>query len=817
MNRWLKYAIATISSLIILLILLFAGVGLYIKSNKKEMIAKLIKEADTKYHTQISVGDLSLSLFKSFPSLTLVIEKIDARGPMHKVHNHKLFTASEIYLRLNTFKLLFGNFSFGKAAIKNGNAFIYTDSSGVNDLSYFKEPIEKNKKREGALVLPENITIENFDFTIDDKQKNKLFSFLIRKLAATTLSDGDNTYIDIKKDILVKSLGFNLSTGSFLVNHILEGKYRLSYNRKRNDLSFNDIKINISKQPFVLTGTFLFGERGHFNLDVKTKQISYGFAQTLVTNHIATGLKNVTLTAPLDVHTTLEGSLNGGDPLVIARWSVRETDLTSPLVSLKKASFVGYFTNEAIKGKPLKDPNSTIHINNLVALWEGIPLKADTVEIINLEVPVVNGNFVSDFQLSAFNEILNSNNLVFSEGAGKLAVKYRGPLKNINNQNALLDIAFLLTKGSITYKPMKLVITECVSNISIKNSDVFINRLAAKSSNGSKIKITGEARNTFALLGDSPGKVGVTVNIYSPYLNLEGITSKIQRDRSKIKKLKKNVLNSSISRLDNILEKQKITVNIKADKIKNNHLIANNFIANVALSENVYQINALQFGMANGTLQLSSSIIETGINKHKLNSVVQIKNIDAKELFYAFDDFGINAISYKNLAGQISANGNFSTSVNAAGVVDKKTLQGKLSFSLKNGSIINYAPLMKIQEIVLKKRDFTDVRFAEIKNTVTIKEGIVNVPRMQIESSVIKLFVEGQYGLVGETDLRIQVPLANLRNNDRSNMNKKANNAQKGGASVYLRAKSGNDGKVSIGLDLLGAMRKSNVPSTQKN
>ncbi len=814
MNRWLKYSIISVSTLFIILLLLFAGVGMYIESNKKELISKFSKEVKTKYHTIIKVEDLSLSFFKSFPSLTLIAKNVDAEGSMFKFHNKKLFSASNIYLRINTFKLITGNLSFGKTSIKNGSAFFYTDTNGVSNLSYFKSAVEKDRKEKTPLILPENIELENFDITIEDKQKVKLFSFLIRNFEATTFAKGDSIYININKDILVKGLGFNLATGAFLVNHTLKGKYRAILNTKKNDLSFIGIELNISKQPFFLTGKFEFGESGHFNLDVKTKQIQYNFAQTIVTKQIAKALKNVTVSVPLDVHTTLEGSLQGGDPLVLARWTVKESDFTTPLVTLKKASFNGYFTNEVVKGLPLKDPNSKININNLSARWEGIPLKADTVEVINLETPVVKGNFTSEFQLSAFNEIVNSNNLIFSDGTGKLTLKYNGPLKNINDQNAQLDIGFLLTKGNITYKPMKLKITECVSDISIKNSNIYINNLTAKTSNGSKITLAGKAKNTFALLEDNPGKVGIMVNIYSPYLNLEGITSKIQKDNRVIRSPNKNGLNKTVTKLDNILEKQKITVNIKADKIKNYHLVANNFIATVELSENEYNIKNLQFGMANGTLQLSSGIVETSPNKHRLNSTLQIKNMDAKELFYALDDFGMNAISYKNLTGQFSANGIFSTSINSASVVDKKTMQGQFSFSLKNGSLVNYAPLMEIQEIVFKKRNFTNVRFAEIKNSVTIKDGIVMVPRMQIESSVIKLFIEGQYGLVGNTDLRIQVPLANLRNSNRSNMNKKANNTEKGGASVYLRAKSNNNGKVSIGLDALGAIRKTNVPAS---
>lgn len=709
-----------------------------------------------------------------------------------------------------------GKIAFGKTSIKNGSAYIYTDSNGVNNLNYFKAAVEKDKKEARPLVLPKNISIQNFDIRIENKQKNKLFSFLINKIVATTNSNNENILVNIEENILVKKLGFNLSTGSFLVNHTLIGKYRLVLNTKKNDLSFTNIKINISKQPFILTGKFIFGDSAKFYLDVKTKQISYDFAQTLVTSHIAKGLKNVTITAALDVHTTIKGPLTEGDPLVIARWIAKETELTTPLVDLKKASFTGYFTNEVVKGLPLKDPNSKIHINNLTAEWEGIPLKADTIEVINLEKPIVGAFFESTFQLSDFNEIVNSENLIFSKGSGKITLKYKGPLQKINNQNASLDISFLLFNGNIEYKPMKLVITECVSNISIKNSDIYINSLVAKSSNGSKIKITGEAKNTFALLGDNPGIVGVNVNIYSPYLNLEGITSKLQKDRIIISERKKNGLNKAMNKLDNILEKQKITVDIKADKIKNNRLVANNFITSIELAENAYNIKNLQFGMANGSLKLSSTIVETSYNKHNLKSVLQIKDIDAKELFYAFDDFGIDAISYKNLTGKLTATANVSTSINSKGVIDKKTMQGRLSFSLKNGSLVNFAPIMKIQDIAFKKRDFTDVQFAEIKNTVTIKEGIVTVPRMQIESSVINFFLEGQYGLISGTDMRIQVPLSNLKNKDRSDMNKKAKNKEKGGASVYLRAKTGDDGKVSIGLDVLGAVRKTNVPEAPK-
>jgi hypothetical protein len=816
MNRWLKYGLIGFGTILTLLLILFAGVSFYINSNKGELINKFKKEVQTKYHTQVTIDNLSLSLFKNFPSLSLLIENVEAKGPMYQIHKHKFFSASQIYLRLNMLALFTGKLSIGKTLITNGNVYIYTDSSGVNNLSVLKSGVEKDKKAKKPLVLPSNVEFQNFDITIEDKRKEKLFSFLLNSFEAKTNVRGDTSFIDINKNILVKSLGFNLATGAFLIDHVLEGDYRVALNTKTNDLSFSKIRMNISKQPFDFTGKFVFGDSGHFNLDIKTNQINYNFAQTLVTKHIAKALKNVAMNKPVDVHTTLEGSLNGGDPLVIARFNLKETELATPLVTLNKASFSGFFSNEIVKGLPRKDPNSTIRINNLSANWEGIPIKSDSIEVLNLSNPSVNGTFESIFQLSAFNNIVNSDKIVFSDGEGKLKISYSGPLKNINNENALIDIAFLLKKGNITYNPLKLVITECISDMSIKNSSLSINRLSAKSANGSTIKIDGVAKNTFALLGGNPGKADININIYSPYLNLAGITSKVQRNKSSIKKKSKNSLNKTMYQFDNILEKEKITVNIKADKIINNNLQANNFIAAIDLQEGAYNIKNVQFNIAGGSLRLTSSIQETGTNKHYLKSTVDINNIDAKKLFYAFDNFGIEGIGYKNLTGQLSAKGALSTQINGAGVLDKKTLNGSLRFTLKNGSLINYAPIMKIQDIVFKKRDFSDIHFVEIKNNLTVKDGLVTVPRMQIESTVFNLFIEGVYGFAGNTDLRIQVPLKNLKKVDPADMSKKANNKERGGASVYLRAKSGSDGKVGIGLDALGAVRKNNVQESVK-
>ena len=132
---------------------------------------------------------------------------------------------------------------------------------------------------------------------------------------------------------------------------------------------------------------------------------------------------------------------------------------------------------------------------------------------------------------------------------------------------------------------------------------------------------------------------------------------------------------------------------------------------------------------------------------------------------------------------------------------------GNLQFSLKKGALVGFKPLEDINKIVFKNRDLSNIEFAELKNDLKIKKDEVFIPRMEIESNVLTLYVEGIYSFGNNTDISIQVPLSNLksRGDDYEVKNKGAH--KKAGPSIYLRAKGNDDGTVKIGLDLFKKFR----------
>ena len=130
--------------------------------------------------------------------------------------------------------------------------------------------------------------------------------------------------------------------------------------------------------------------------------------------------------------------------------------------------------------------------------------------------------------------------------------------------------------------------------------------------------------------------------------------------------------------------------------------------------------------------------------------------------------------------------------------IQMPTLKGDVDFKIRDGKIQDFEPLQKMSNFLFKKRDFTDVQFAEIRSHFRLTGQTLDISRMEIESSVLTLFLEGRYSLADSTDMSIQVPLSNLKKRDKTYEPENVGVDAKVGPSVFLRVSKGKDGKMGI-------------------
>jgi hypothetical protein len=800
-----------------IVVILYTGLYIYVSSNKKSIIKQVTQEISEKISGDVTIGDVDLSLLRTFPHISVVLKNVLVTDSLFKQHNHPFFKGEKVYARLGFMKLVQQKSALTGLRIVKGSFYLFTDTSGYSNTYLYKSKrnAEEQKGPKGKNEL-NSIIFNDVRFTLDDKRRKKFHDFAIKDLSAQ-LEDKDPDYLrfDIEADMLVHSLSFNVPRGSFIKGKTFAGDFELSYNKKLKQLQFNDIDVEIADQPFNLNGKFdLDGSNPQFSLRVKTKNIVFPLAKTLVTAKIAKALSIVSMDKKIDVDVDVSGPLRA-EPLIKISWLTRGTNLKTPFLDFQNASFAGSYTNEVVAGATRNDENSRIELHDFKAEWQGLPLTSNNFQIVNLVNSVVICDLKSTFPLVKLNKIINTSSIKMNGGTGSININYKGPIAKNNNTNSFVNGVISFNNGLLLYAPRDVELKNVNGRIVFKSSDVFVQNIQAEVLNN-KIIMEGEAKNLLTLISTEPNKAIINWSVYTPSLNLASFFFLLKPRKKSVVVVtdNNNGLERTARQIDEVLEKGSLNVSVKADRLSYKKFDATNAVAYISLLQDSYIIHKISMEHAGGQMDVNGSLFTKKDNYHQAKLNVNMNNVDVSKTLAAFDNFGQDGITSQSLRGKFTSEMNATVGLDNNGNAYPSTLEGIVDFSLKNGALVNYAPIKKMQNFLFKNRDFNNIQFAELKNRLEIKNQEVKINRMEIQSSIFTMYVEGKYGLKGTTDISIQVPLSNIRSRDSTYKPENLGTDKSGGRSVFLRGKPGKDGNVEFKLDLFNRYKKDKEEKT---
>ncbi len=821
MKKSTRIVLKTLLVITGVLLVVYIGVYIYVSINKQSIIKQVTDEIGKKLNGKVSVEAVDLSFFRQFPKVSVVLDKVSITDSLFSQHKHAFFHADHLFARLSIMKLIKKQAPLNGLRIEKGEIYLYTDSTGYTN-SYLISP-----KKDTATVVSssteknelKSVVLKEVSIIIDDRKKEKLHNYFVNNLVMKLDDKDDLSFsFDAKADILIRSMAFNLPRGSFLKNTKFTGKFEALFNKQLNQLQFDSINIKLSGQPFNLTGRFdLKGAAPQFSLQVHSRNLDYKEAKLLMPERIVQSLSIVDLDKPLDVDVSVVGPLKGGEPLIYVNWTVTKTRLKTPFLDFDNASLTGYFTNQFSKALPRHDSNSVIQVNNFSADWYGLPLVSKNFQILDLVHPTLTCDLVSDFPLTKLNDVIGSNFLQLQSGDGSVNLTYKGPIERNNNTNSLINGTVSFKEGTIHYAPRNVAMKNVSGAIEFKNSDVFFKDLRCVVLDN-KILMQGQAKNLLTLINTEPGKASIDWSIATPSLNLGAFTFLLKPGKKVVvKSNSKSKLASAATNIDEVLEKATLHVNLHADNLIYKKFEAGNVNADVTLLENRYLLNKVSMNHAGGSMQLNGSLVNEKPNYLQAAVKASMENVDVNKVLAAFDNFGQDAIMAQNLNGKLTAKVNATLGLDEDGKVYPSTVESIVDFSLKKGALINYEPIKRLQNVLFKNRDFDNIRFAELKDRLEIKNREITINRMEIQSTVFSFFIEGIYSMKGNTDLSIQVPLNNLKKRDEDYKPENMGTGKKGGKSIFLRGRPGSDGNVNFKLDLFNKYKKQKLAADTLN
>ena len=785
------------------ILLLLIGLSIYVSSSRERLLSFLNAKLKETILGELKIDNADISIWQTFPKIGITLSNVTISDSFY----HKPFLrAKSITAKVGFGGLIGKKLTINSVKLEGALIFTFTDRKGYTN-SYVLKPQNKPKRQSKKPVLVSNLELENVVVVSEDLIKNKRYVLIINDAEADIALHGSKYNIKLDEDILVGGLGFNLEKGYWMRNQRVQTKWKLEFDTSGNILSFNDTKVEIQDQPFIINGAFFLNQPAHFTINASTKNIDFAAAMAILKPTTSEKIKKLNLSEPLDVSVMLDGSMAYKTiPLIKANFSTQENNINTPVVNFSNCNFSGTFINQVNANLPRTDDNSQVMINSFTSNWGDINLRAQNIVVTNLLKPVLQFQFSSQCTLPQLDEQLSSETLHFLDGNAKLYLAYKGPLITDPSLLDRLNAKIQIQNGKIVYEPRNLTFSECNGIIDITDNNLLTKNLECNlNTNHFVINITGQNLNRFST--NEPGKATLNCDVYSPALDLSDFRTLFGQKTNKTVKKRREALSGTANSIDNAIENGNLYINVKAQQLSLDNFKANNVIANVFFNAEYWEIQHASLQHADGNFNIAAKINEVNDARHHVNAQVSLEQVNVKKLFYAFDNFGQTGITYRNLKGIIDAKANIAADLNSTGKFLTSSMNGNINFSLKNAALINLEALINIQQFILKNRNLNNVEFATVQNNFKIQNGDIYISRMPIQSSAITMYIEGVYSFANRTDISIQIPFSTLKNKPEDYKTIDKEKAEKPGASIYLRAKDKN-GQVKIGLDVFHKKRK---------
>jgi hypothetical protein len=383
---------------------------------------------------------------------------------------------------------------------------------------------------------------------------------------------------------------------------------------------------------------------------------------------------------------------------------------------------------------------------------------------------------------------IKSDNLIFNElftyeGTNYLPQEYKDEMLKEFEVEALLtiDSKEVLASNWFAHTDLKLMdlhgkfrqhklkVEKLHGDFSLRNGDLTIKDFSGKLGK-SDIKLDGQFFNYFDSLKTSSGKI----KLVAQNLDIDEIITYEEPKKETKKESKKDIKKDANTALLNYhdtvfnifsVEFPNLEMEAQIGDLKyHNYNLTNINTKMRSTSEHYLHIDKLDFDAADGHLELNGYFNGSDPTHIYFTSDLKIDNADLDKLFFKFDNFGQDFLLQENIHGRITGTVKSKVRMHPDLVPYLEETEAHAEMIIKNGSLVNFPPFELFSDYMGNK-DLKNIRFGELINVFDIKNGRMDIPRMEISSSLGYMFISGTQNF--DTDLKmnyvVEVPFKLVR------------------------------------------------------
>lgn len=336
MNKYFKWFLIILSSLLFLVIVAIGGTAWYI--NAPGNLTSSVRTQAAKYITcKTEIGEVELTFFSTFPNFGLKVKDFALINPVPNGPADTLVRADQFIGIVNLgawWKR--GELMITELQLNNGTVNAFIDSLGHTNFDIFLSDTIASPTDTAQSVMPfhfvkmEDVSLKNINLTyIDQSQKLQAkVNHLSAQFSGSYSTDSLSTQMKVSEGIIT----YNYKGENYLQNASVKLSAIAQLNLAKQVVAFRDAEASINKLDITLSGTIendTLQNRMVIELDYKTKLVSISEVFALIPPSYQSYLKGVTADGLFSSKGTIKGFYSDSEmPLMDLQVVLQDGTLT---------------------------------------------------------------------------------------------------------------------------------------------------------------------------------------------------------------------------------------------------------------------------------------------------------------------------------------------------------------------------------------------------------------------------------------------------------------------------------------------------------
>ncbi|PVX46191.1 AsmA-like protein [Flavobacterium sp. 103] len=783
-----------------LILIFFIGLRIYFTQNKEHIMTEINQKINDNISGHASIGDVGYKFLIGFPNFTVVLKKVELQDSLYAVHKRSVLKAEEIEVRLNVLSLLHKKVDIEKVVLIDTKIDLFKDKNGVSNSNIFKPKPKTNEPKSKTETEIGEVDFKNVVFISQNLQRNKLFHFEVNSLKCKINYKDDGWETDLFLDVFAKSMAFNTKHGSFIKDKRVKGKLAVQFSKAKNKIDVVTEGLGIGDDDFDIKASFgLNKDHPIMNINIKTT-ILWLNAAHLLDPHLFKILNHFNITKPLDAQCSIIGDMNAeGDPEIIVDAQIKDNVLVSSEGETKECSFEGRYINNFKNGLGNNDINSAVIIKNFTGNYKGIPVVIPNAAINNLEKPIATGDLHSKFDVEKLGNIFGDEFIKFNGGTANVDFKFNVDIVALRISKPRFTGKVNIEKANMLLRSKNITFQ---TNVLLDFTDqaLFIRNIKYQRDKNIFF-LDGKIDNFLNLYYNDPAKMVAVLNINSPFMDVKKFMSVLAHSEKK-KEVKKITTKADIKKRITLVEKCQVVLNLNLDKMVYSNLTAKNAKIIIVAKNRQFFVKQGAIESCGGKITFASQLIPNG-NLFDVKTNVNIATVDIPQFLTSFKNFGITSFQPQNIKGSLSATADMSMKMTLNGDLVDDSAKGNLQYDIKNGSLTDFKPIIKIGKFAFPNRDVKHIVFNDLSGRLNMSGSFVNVDYFKVSSNVLNFDVEGIYSFKKGTNLGLTIPLRNPEDDYKIKDPREREAKRYKGIVLHLLVVDGKNGEMKIKMGSL--------------